>query len=323
MGPRKPLDRDAVLLEIREELRRLAPERRGTAPLFRDWCVDFLADYARRGNRPSTLASKGDVARLYLLPPLGRYRLDEIGQEQVGEVFDHMGALAPGTVNGALGLLKMMLWEAHSRGLIATVPRIRLVKQRTKRTPVHDFEAYARLVAAGKALGWRQWLAVLLTGDIGLRAGEAIGLRWANIDMEAGRIHIVEQDGPERSAIPPKSEPRTVGMTDDLREALAAAESPRDGRVLIGARGRPVGRGMVRHWILQAATHANVMHDGGAHRLRHVCASHMGMLGVTVGAIRDILGHADLTVTGKYVNLTEQALADALALLQQGRKRKT
>lgn len=303
-----------MLLEIRDRLRLIAPKKK-RVQLFRDFALEWFAGYCKRATKPATAATRSRQLNLYLIPALKGRRVDEVDDDAVGDVKAFLTGLGPRTINGALGVLSMVLDDAVSEGLIDRPPRIHLMPVRVARNKPHDVAPFVAMVDAAKRLGWRHWNAVLLAGDAGMRASECAGLPWRLVDESARIIDISEQDYVGRISIDPKSVPREVPITDGLAEALAAAESPRTGRVLIGLRGRPIGRSTVRKWIVEAADAAGLKHKGGAHALRHAFASQMGALHVDPVTIMEILGHSSLDVVSKYLHAYGRIKRDAIRVL--------
>jgi hypothetical protein len=56
---------------------------------------------------------------------------------------------------------------------------------------------------------------------------------------------------------------------------------------------------------------------GGVHILRHTFCSHLAMRGAPARAIQELAGHADLTMTQRYMHLSPAALDSAIRLLEQ------
>jgi len=55
----------------------------------------------------------------------------------------------------------------------------------------------------------------------------------------------------------------------------------------------------------------------GIHILRHTFCSLLAMRGAPARAIQELAGHADLTMTQRYMHLSPAALADAIRLLDR------
>ena len=64
-----------------------------------------------------------------------------------------------------------------------------------------------------------------------------------------------------------------------------------------------------------AAKRANVRK--GIHILRHTFCSHLAMRGAPVRAIQELVGHADLSMTQRYMHLSPAALDAAIKLLDR------
>ena len=58
----------------------------------------------------------------------------------------------------------------------------------------------------------------------------------------------------------------------------------------------------------------------GVHILRHTFCSHLSMRGAPARAIQELAGHADLTMTQRYMHLSPAALDAAIRLLDEPRR---
>ena len=65
--------------------------------------------------------------------------------------------------------------------------------------------------------------------------------------------------------------------------------------------------------MLLASKRANVRR--GVHILRHTFCSHLAMRGAPAKSIQDLAGHADLTMTQRYMHLTPATRDAAIELL--------
>jgi integrase len=151
--------------------------------------------------------------------------------------------------------------------------------------------------------GRRAMLATLTLA--GLRIGELLALRWRDVNLASGKLHVGEAKTDAGR--------RTVDLSPHLRDELAAHKArsrhgePHD-LVFCTRAGRPHNRNNVRRRIVLAAvTRANEgarkadeppLPDGlSPHALRHTFASLLFEAGATVPYVMAQLGHADPKVT--------------------------
>jgi integrase len=164
----------------------------------------------------------------------------------------------------------------------------------------------ARLLKAAKGTTVEP-LAFLLAGT-GLRIGEALGLRWRDVNLREGVARIVQQQVEDGGAVlfrdvKTASSRRTVNLPSAVRAALARHKAslgatPHGERlVFMGERGGPPRRSNIlrRHWhpLMERAK----LPPCGFHICRHTFASHALGAGVDARTVADQLGHRDPSVT--------------------------
>ncbi len=59
------------------------------------------------------------------------------------------------------------------------------------------------------------------------------------------------------------------------------------------------------------------LRQAGVHLLRHTFCSHLAMKGAPTRAIQELAGHADLSTTQRYMQLSPAATEDAIRLLDE------
>ena len=171
---------------------------------------------------------------------------------------------------------------------------------------VLDRAELARLLKAAQGTPVEP-LAFLLAGT-GLRIGEALGLRWRDVNLREGVAHIVQQQVEDGGAVlfrdvKTSSSRRTVTLPSAVRAVLARHKAslkatPHGERLLFtGERGGPPRRSNIlrRHWhpLFERAK----LPPSGFHTLRHTFASHALGAGVDARTVADQLGHRDPSVT--------------------------
>src|SRR5205085_1972848 len=94
-----------------------------------------------------------------------------------------------------LSVLNVLLKKATDWNVIDRVScTIGLVPVTKPATSFHDFAEYERLVEAATRKGWRTHLIVLLSGEAGLRCGEAVALEWRDVDLPKRQVCVRQSD---------------------------------------------------------------------------------------------------------------------------------
>jgi integrase len=176
-------------------------------------------------------------------------------------------------------------------------------RPRVERTqfPLLDREAVGRLIASTPG---RYRVLVAVSVLLGLRQGEALGLRWADVDVREGVIHIRHQLSRGGALVEPKtsSAKREIPMPRSLAGLLAEHRlaSPYSGEtdfVFYSSAGTPLQVRNIRRRGLEPALTAAGIERLRWHDLRHVAASLLISEGAPVGYVSRLLGHASPAIT--------------------------
>ncbi|MDQ6724752.1 MAG: site-specific integrase, partial [Actinomycetota bacterium] len=160
----------------------------------------------------------------------------------------------------------------------------------------------ARLLAScdrRSTIGRRDYAMLVLLSRLGLRGGEVVGLKLADIDWRSGEI-TVQIKGGRRSRLP---------MAVDVGEAIVAYLRRRPGsedrRVFLRAqapfRGFS-GTGAIRGVLARACLRAGMAYVS-PHRLRHTTATEMLRAGASLAEIGQVLGHVGAVSTAIYAKV--------------------
>jgi site-specific recombinase XerD len=147
-----------------------------------------------------------------------------------------------------------------------------------------------------------------------MRCGEMIALEWSDVDLASRQVCIGRSDWNGQVTTPKGGRLRRVPLTKRLAKALQDHRHLRSPRVLCQDNGEPLTRQMVQSRMKRVSRRANLAHDG-VHILRHSFCSHLAMRGAPVRAIQELAGHADLSMTQRYMHLSPAALDAAIQLL--------
>jgi integrase len=144
---------------------------------------------------------------------------------------------------------------------------------------------------------------VLLAINTGLRKGELLELRWTDINIE-GRMLTIRRESAKSGK--QRHVPLNVEAMAVLRRWLAQSNGSERIFEVAGARSS---------W--EALLKVAGIDGFRFHDLRHHFASRLVMSGVDLNTVRELLGHADLTMTLRYAHLAPEHLAAAVNKLTQ------
>ncbi len=258
---------------------------------------------------PSTLAARRSLHR-QLCARLGELDLAAINERQLDRYA--RARLSSGlhvvSVNNELRALETLRRWAERRGLaIGAAPR-RLVERPSFRVRSWTRDEVARLLAATARVSPAIASLVELIASTGLRRGEALALRWENVDLPRRLLRIWPCDEWK----PKSGKPREVPIGDDL--AVLLARLPRRSRYVFPSRSGTRYRYWPQLQFDRAAAAAGL--DGGPHTLRHTYATEFLAAGGSLPMLAQILGHSDERTTRLYAHLRPDHLAAARNLVR-------
>ncbi|WP_243057816.1 tyrosine-type recombinase/integrase [Nocardioides sp. SR21] len=256
--------------------------------------------------------------------------------------------LAASTIRQTFIVVSMIADEAVKDGVLASNPFKTIERPEEDRhteAEVLTPEQVRKLLAAALGAGGpddpdsRAHSLIAFTVGTGVRKGEALALRWEDVNLDAGTIHVRGTLSRRGGALV-RDEPKTkksrrhFEVSSDVvetlravkrrtaRERLAAGPAWEDtGYVFVTEKGTPVDPRNAHRDINRLAGLAGLPKIG-MHTLRHTAATLMLSHGVPISTVSMMLGHASITITvDTYGHLLPQAArqaSDVLARALQG-----
>lgn len=300
------------------ELTRNGPqEDEVPASKLEDFGKRWMRDYSRaNGNKPSTLAAKETILRLYIVPVLGSLRLNEIGPLQIQRLKLRLDGKSLKTKACVLSVLATMLKTAEAWDEIVRAPKIEVPRWNNPEMEFYDFEEWERLIEGARRAGPMVAAAILLGGDAGLRRGEIVALEQGDVGKGAAVVQRNEWEG--RIGSPKGGRSRRIPLTSRLSQAIEAIRHLRGKRLLRQVDGSPVKVTTLQSWMEVACRRADLPPSRNLHKLRHSFCSHLAMRGVPVTAIKEWAGHASLTTTMRYMHLSPHSTDAMIGVLERG-----
>ncbi len=181
-------------------------------------------------------------------------------------------------------------------------PTNQSVRSREHLTP----DEVERLIQAAKREGrhgHRDATLILLMYRHGLRVGEAIALRWEQVDLKQGTLHVNRM---KRGT--PATHPLRGTELRSLRQLQRQyADSP---YLFQSERQGPVGDRTVRAIIARAGVAAGLPFPVHPHMLRHATGYYLAAHGQDTRAIQAYLGHKNIQHTVRYTDLAPGRFKD-------------
>ena len=288
----------------------------GPSQKMSQYLSHWLEDQVRLGVRPRTYESYAlNVRRL--TPYIGEIRLDKLRPSHLQHCYAELlkRGLSARSVEQAHAVLRIALRQAVRWSLIAQTPSAAVTLPRAERRemqPLTPEQVHTLLTSTANDALHPLWVLLVTTG---LRIGEATGLAWQSLDLDAGTLTVRQalqrQQGKGLVLVEPKTgrSRRTVylapGTVEVLRHhqdrqklKLAAAGKPWEGTALVFCTrsGRPLAATNIRRSFHRALNRAGLplirVHD-----LRHTAATYLLSIGTHPKVVQELLGHSTVMLT--------------------------
>jgi len=276
--------------------------------------------------RPSTYGSYVQHVECHIAPHIGTVKLQKLSGSQVNALYAKLAE--SGKKDGKKGLSAMTIHHVHAClhkackdavrwGHISRNPLDAADPPRKKGDGIKEMQTWTKeqlkafLAAMRDERLYALWHTIAMTG---MRRGEAIGLRWSDVDLEAGRLAV------RRALIPNGrdvvvSEPKTIkgrrviaidpGTVEVLKaQAARQLDEQNDwdetwvetGLVFTLENGKALDPESVSRYFRQAVK-MSMLPPIRLHDLRHTHATLALQAGIHPKVVSERLGHATISIT--------------------------
>lgn len=208
------------------------------------------------------------------------------------------------------GIVRFLSDDEDARLHATLIKRETEIREARDRANEHRRVRHHKQMADLNSLAFTDYLrpAVLVSLNTGVRRGELLTLRWSDVDLD--RAILTVRDEHAKS-----SKRRHIPLNTEALTTLKAWKKQAHSEfVFAGETGVPINE-IKTAWgnVLDAAK----IQKFRWHDLRHTFASRLVQRGVDLNVVRELLGHASLTMTLRYSHLAPEHRAAAVATLDR------
>ena len=296
-------------------------------------------DSIRGAVRAHSAANYKDLLDRYFLPEFGPLKVDLVDEPKLTRLLLRLrdNGMKPGSVNTVRARIVALLEYAVKRGLIANNPGKMTRKHKisspdeTAVQPALSLPEARQLLVNAKETELDVFIALCL--GLGLRKGEALGLKWSDVDLEAGTVFIQRSRGQQRRTnslgkvvstecdgeLKTNSSRRLLHLNNVVLEALFRYRTKGDGDdqgyLVTRGNGSPYPISRLTRQYRALCQDAQVRYTR-IHDLRHTSATLALEGAAPIESVSQALGHSGIDVTKRIyapvVSHLNQVFADTL-----------
>lgn len=256
-----------------------------------------------------------DVESLaHYLSTLGISKIEEVSAREVREwQMQQMEVDSAATVNRKLSSLRAWFRYLRKQQWVQTDVMGKVSSPKVKKKlPVffreNDVEKiYQAEMFDDSFEGQRDKLLLRMLYETGMRRSEIVGLTSASIDLSAMTIKVLGKRNKER-IIPIENElAHNIKCYISLKDQIASDTD----YLFVNRKGKPISAAMLYNIVRRYMAPISNADRVSPHVFRHTFATHMLNEGANIDAIKELLGHTDLSATEVYTHVTKEHLKES------------
>jgi integrase/recombinase XerC len=277
----------------------------------RDKFLQYL-QYEKRFSSHTILAYSTDLSQFYnyLQANYQAKELSDINHMLIRSWVVQMmeQKISPRTINRKITTLKTFYRFLLRQGLVKDNPMLKIQSPKTsKRLPVFVEKEKMDILLdniefSDDEEGIRNKLIIEMFYATGMRLSELINLKQKNIDLAAGQLKVLGKRNKER----------IIPFSNELKQNIEAYLSVKPGKndeyLFLTKTGKKMYEKLVYNIVKQYLSLVTTTAKKSPHVLRHTFATHMLNNGADLNAIKELLGHANLSATQIYTHNTVEKL---------------
>ena len=281
------------------------------------YMVRWLEDFAKADLAPRTYHNYKLQIREHIVPAFGTMKLSKLDTPNIQALYSAKlrDGLKPSSVRYIHAVLHRALSKAVELRLIARNPAASADPPKVRHEEITPLSMDQTRVFLDAARRQKYEALYVLSLTCGLRIGESLGLKWSDIDLEAGTLRVNRQlqrirgGGGLVFSEPKNASRRTIDLPQRALEALrthrqhqleekSRVSSYEDTDLVFATgKGTPLDAQNIVNRHFKPLLRRAGLPDIRWHDLRHTCATLLLERGVHPKLVQHLLGHASITMT--------------------------
>ena len=266
----------------------------------------WFDNFKKQNLKVNSLSTLRGTVNRNILPVIGPMLVREVKPLHIQMVMNSVSGLSHSTQNKVRNALNAIFSLAVDNNLIAKTPVTKSIKAGGPAAePVVPLTQKQTDELLKATQGTRAHIFVLLALYAGLRRSEALGLRWSDINFDAGNLHVQQsvvfaddhRGGLVNKDLKTPAADRVVPLPLPVVSALLSAQkSSRSEFVLSMKDGRHLSESsFVSLWNI--VRRRNLDFSVHPHQLRHTCITRWFEMGLDLKEIQYLAGHSTIEMT--------------------------
>lgn len=287
---------------------------------FSNFAHDFLENH-KSIVRPTTYENYKWHLEKKIIPILGNNFVDDIDFRKIQDYINHQNNLgmSPHTIRDEVGIIKLIIKEYRKGN---NLPPIQIDVKFPKRSEANTYKKVFTDEEFKKLYNFcydnlnPKTIVILLTLCLGIRIGEACGLKWEDVDLKNDIITIkrsVKRVGSQIEVSDPKTESskRVLPIPPNLKEVITNLKQD-DNIYIATGKEIPTEPRTFRQAYERILKKVGIKHHT-YHDIRHTFASRAISNGIDVKTVSELLGHTTVEMTlNTYTHISDDQKREAV-----------
>lgn len=275
-------------------------------------------EYEKRYSAHTIISYKNDISQFtsFLRATYGELNLLDVKHIHIRSWLVQLmsDGIQPRSINRKLSTLKSLYKFLLKNGHINKSPLLKVTPPKvSKRLPVfldeNTTHSLLQLKGGNGMEDLRDALIIKLFYSTGLRVSELASLKVSDIDFTKKSIKVLGKGNKERII------PLEMSILEELKTYMIKREElyadKQNSTLFYTNTGKPIYPRAIHHIVTRRIALVSKLEKKSPHVLRHTFATHLLNNGAEINAIKELLGHANLSATQVYTHNSIEKLKNA------------